>query len=521
MTEQTNDIQLTHKVEKRILDSLKKRDGVATAGDVAADTGLGYDQTEIALREMLTLYRSHLDVDDDGNLRYRFDPAFSRRGAEPGKAWRTFKRGAWKAFMAFFKVWTMVMLVGYTVLFVLLLVAVGIAGFAASMQSDEGEGGGQIGILPFLLVARFLEFMFWWNLFSPDYDRGYGRGYGRRRQRRGGLFGRLSQQEHKRPSKPFYQKIFDYLFGPQAQKEKSDPLGPERAFAQFVRSRKGRITAAEWASRTGQTLEEAENALTASIVRFNGDVDVSDDGVLVYRFDELVVTAEEGERHDELPPIWQRRVSVPDFTGNKSSSNTWISVLNGFNLAMSGFVVFSAMSAGAAAAIPLGVTIGLGWVPFIFSLMFFAVPIMRKFSHNKRKAHAERENERRQSLSIVFESARDGEARPVPDSSVPAKFQDNFLLGYDGDIQVTDEGLTVFRFPRVAEEFEAGDDARTSAANEVVFGKTVFSSDEEEKSLDDAEMEEFDRRLARELGGDVFEMEMELEQAAPAEVGRS
>ncbi len=513
MTEKSNDIQLNYKIEEPILDSLKKRDGVATAGDVAADTGLGYDQTELALRHMLTLYKSHLDVDDEGNLRYRFDPSFQRRGSDPGKAWRRFKRGLWKAFMGFFKVWTMIMLVGYTVLFVLLLVAVGIAGFAATMQSDDRDGGGQIGILPFLLVARFLEFMFWWNVFSPGHDRGYGRGYGRRR----GIFGQTGERERKKPSKPFYQKIFHYLFGPDVKK--TDPLGPERAFAQFVRSRHGRITAAEWASRTGQTLEEAENALTASIVRFNGDVDVSDDGVLVYRFDELMVTAEEGERPEDLPPIWNRKVSVPDFTSNKSSSNNWISVLNGFNLAMAAFILYSVNTA--AVAVPLGVTIGLGWVPLVFSALFFTIPILRKFAHNKRKRRAARENERREALSIVFQSARDGEARPVPDTSVPDKLQDNFLVGYDGDIEVTDEGITVFKFPRVAEEFRAGDEARESAANEVVFGKTVFSSDEEEKSLDDADMEEFDRRLSRELGGDVFEMELEFEQAAPAEVSRS
>ena len=60
-------------IEDRILSSLKKRDGTATAGDVASDTGLGYGDVETGLRRMLSLYKSHLDVDDDGNLRYRFD----------------------------------------------------------------------------------------------------------------------------------------------------------------------------------------------------------------------------------------------------------------------------------------------------------------------------------------------------------------------------------------------------------------------------------------------------------------
>ncbi len=509
MTTESNDLNLDYKLEQRILKSLKKRDGVATAGDVAADTGLGYDQTEWALRHMLTLYTSHLDVDDEGNLRYRFDPSFSRRGSQPGRAWHTFKQGLWKAFKGFFKVWTMVMLVGYTVLFVLLLLAVGIAGFAMSMQSDDSRGGGRIGLLPFLLVARFLEFMFWWNIFSGGSQRGFGRGYGRGGARRG-IFGGIQRQEREKPTKAFYQKVFDYLFGPETPSQ--DPLGPEKAFAQFVRSKGGRITAAEWASRTGQTLDEAENALTGSIVRFNGDVDVSDDGVLVYRFDELMVTAEEGESYETVSPIWERKVTVPPLTGNPKSTNTWISVLNGFNLAMSAFILFAVVG------LPLGATIGLGWVPFVFSSLFFAIPLFRKISHQRDEQRAERENQRRESLSVVYQSARQGQARPVPDSSIPEPFQDGFLVGYDGDIDVTDEGLTVFRFPRVADELEAGEEARRSAANEVVFGKTVFSSDEEEKSLDDAEMEEFDRRLSRELGGDVFDVEMEAEAPAAASV---
>ena len=503
MDEKTNDIQLNYKVEKRILGSLKERDGVATAGDVAADTGLGYEQAEMALRHMLSLYKSHLDVDDAGNLRYRFDPAFGRRAAQPGRAWHTFKQGLWKAFKGFFKVWTMVMLVGYTVLFVLLLVAVGIAGFAASMQSDDSRGGGRIGLMPFLLVARFLEFMFWWNVFGGASRRGYGRG-----RRRRGLFNTQGRRESERPSKPFYQKIFDYLFGPDLEKT-SDPLAPEKAFAQFVRSRNGRITAAEWASRTGQSLDEAENALTAGIVRFNGDVDVSDDGVLVYRFDELMVTADEDSAAEApIEPIWRRKIEVPSFTGNPKSTNTWITVLNGFNLAMSAFVLFAVVG------LPLAAQIGLGWVPFAFSSLFFAVPLLRKIGYNRDKRRAEHENERRQSLSVVYSSVRENEALPVPDSSIPQTFHEDFLVSYDGDIQVTEEGLTVYKFPRLADELYAGEQARQSAHDEVVFGKTVFSSDEEEKSLDEAAMEDFDRRLARELGGEVtFEVEAAPERA--------
>lgn len=500
MSEKTDTKLNYYELEDRIIDSLRERGGVATAGDIAADTGIRYDRAEIVLRKMLSNYRSHLDVDDDGNLRYRFEPSFSQRGEDRGRLWHNIKKTAWKAFMGFFKVWTMVMLVGYTVAFVLILLALGIAGFALAMQGDD-DAGVEIGFLPFYLVARFLEFMFWFSLFNRSGGRARP---SRRRGRRRGLLSKLRERE--KPEKPFYQKLFQYLFGPERE---ADPLAAEKAFAEFVRARGGRVTAADWASRTGQSLDEAENALTASLVRFNGDVDVSDDGTLIYRFDELRVTADETDDGGrELPPIWERQIQVAPLTGNPTSTNFWITFFNVFNLAMAVAVLVVG-----APFLTLAATIGLGWVPLVFSLMFFAVPIARKISHSMKKNRARRENERREALSIVFKSAEKGEANPVPEDSIPERFTTDFLSAYDGDVHVTDTGLTVYSFPRLATSFDDARRAREAASSEnVVFGKTVFSSDEEEKSLDDAEMEDFDRRLARELGGDtVFDFDVEEE----------
>lgn len=501
MATQSNQLELTHDVESRIIKSLKKRGGVATAGDIAADTGLGYDKAEWALQQLLELYKSHLDVDDDGNLRYRFEPKFIRRGADPGATWRAIKRGSWRAFMAFFKVWTMVMLVGYTVLFVLVLLAGGIAALASRGEDNRG-GGGDLVMLPFMLVARFLEFMFWWNIMS-----GPNQSY--RRRSRGGMFGGR-RAPRKKPTKPFYQAIFDYLFGPQLKP--ADPLAPARAFAQFARHRRGRVSAAEWASRTGQSLDKAGNALTASLSRFDGDVDVTEDGQLIYRFDNLMVTAWEGSGREaaDIRPIWERPVKMKPFTGNEGSSNTWITAFNAFNLVMAIGVLMVSNDASVQPPLDPEITIFLGWVPLVFSAIFFAIPALRRLVYNRQREKAREENERRQAMAIVFKSAsEDRDAHPVGEHLIPEKYQDKFLLDYAGDITVTDLGQTVYTFPEISADFDAARQARESAEREVVFGKTVFSSDEKEKSLDEAAMEDFDRRLARELGGDVVEFELE------------
>ncbi len=486
-----------YEVEDRLLESLKAREGVATAGDVAADTGLPYDRVEEGLRQMLSQYKSHLDVDDEGRLRYRFDPSFRRRGEEPGRWWHTFKQKAWGAFVWFFKIWTMVMLVGYTIVFVLLLIGMVVAALTAG--EDESPGG-DIAILPFYLLARMLEFLFYWDLFSR------------------GRFGRRAQKLRRRrkaekPDKAFYQKIFQYLFGPEAQKE-SDPLATERAFTRFVRHRDGRVTAAEWASRSGQSLDEADNALTAGIMRFRGDVDVTDDGELVYRFERLRETADEqteGAQGPDPKPIWKKRVSVPPLTGNPTSTNVWISIFNGFNLVMSSMVLFGAP------ALEVGVRIALGYVPFLFSTIFYALPLLRRLRQSFRKRRAEQENERRRALSVVFQSAMDGEAEPVEEQQLPEAYADRFLVDYEGGVDVDEEGDQAYRFPAIAGQYEAARQARQSGGDEeTLFGETVFSSDEEEKSLEESDMEEFDRRLSRELGEETTLADLE-ESAAESQ----
>ncbi len=481
-----------YELEDRLIESLKARDGVATVGDVVSDTGLPYDQVEEGLDRMLQQYKSHLDVDDAGNLRYRFDPSFPERGEQPGRWWHKTKQVAWKAFVWFFKIWTMVMLVGYTITFVLILIALSVA----ALTAGEDEGGGDLIVLPFYLLARMLETLFWIDLFSHG-------GLGRRAQR-------MRRKRHvDKPSEPFYQRIFNYLFGPEAESS-SDPLARQKSFASFVRHRDGRVTAAEWASRSGQPLEEAENALTAGVMRFDGDVDITDEGALVYRFDRLQVTADDSEETgQDPPPIWQRELSLPPLTGNQSSTNYWISGLNAFNLVMSSIVVFGLPG------LEFAIQVGLGYVPFLFSSLFFAIPLLRKVQRSWRQTEVERENRRRKALGTVFQSSQYGSTETLHEHELPEEFADELVVDYEGDMEVTDEGKVEYAFPEITRQFDAARQARQRTGDEaVVFGETIFSSDEEEKSLSESEMDDFDERLERELGEEVTLGDLEESVAA-------
>ena len=478
-----------HELEDLVLASLKGRDGAATAGDVAADTGLSAADVESTLRRMLSTYKSHLDVDDDGNLRYRFDKGFVRRGEDASRFWYDLRNTLYGAFKWVFKVWIMVTLVGYTVVFLLLLVAMAIAGIAASASSDS-DGDGLIE-LPFYLLARTLEWLFWIDLFDGGQSR-------RRRARR-----RAARRKKARPEKAFYQKVFDYVFGPE---KKSDPLKAQAAFTAFVRELNGRVTAADWSARTGQSLDAADSALTGAVVRFNGDVDVADDGTLIYRFDELLVTAAGGGARARGPAkVWATQPNAPSFTGNPGGTNFWITMFNGFNL----FMAFAVMSfAGDAASqgvtVDPGILFGLGVIPLVFSVIFWGIPLVRWLGHLRKQSAARKEWSRRAEIKRIFDSVSASQAEPIQLKPATAKV---LAAQFEADVRVDNSGNTFYVFDRLKEQLDAGVRARESAG-EVVFGETIFSSDEEELSLEQAELDDFDARLARELAGSHVELEL-------------
>lgn len=469
-----------YEVEEKLIASLKRRNGVATAGDLVTDTGLAYDTVERELRHMLETYRSHLDVDESGNLRYRFDPNFERRGEEAGrvlyKIWSAVRSGArW-----FFKAWIMLMLVGYTTSFVLILLAAALGAIGLTMASgdDGGEGLGELGFLPLYAMIRVLEFMFWISLFSgPD----------------SGFFGRrMKKRKRKRPEKPFYRKVYDYVLGP--EEARTNGRHSQRFFATLVRSHGGVLTSADWVKRTGHSLDRARELLTACALRFRGEVDMADDGTLLYRFDELQVSADAGGRELEPPrPIWEEEKQLAPLTGNKRSSNVWISILNGFNLGMGAYVVF-----GLPAAIGATAVTALGWIPLAFSGFVYAVPLVRRLRRGKERRRVARENRWRRTLPRVFEAAENGEALPA--TEVPDDLHERLMSELSAESEMDGEGNIRFRFPQLEAELAFSRSARESVSSEdVSFGKSVFSSEDDAEAMDDQAQADFDARLEREL----------------------
>lgn len=499
-------------VDEKLMNGLKRRDGVATVGDMVADTGLPAEEVESGLRRLLSTYRSHLDVDQDGNLRYRFDPSFTPYGDEPRRFWQKTWRALKEAAVLAFKIWIVLMIVGYTAAFVLLLLAAGLGMIGLTLASGDeggGEGLGELGFLPLYFMMRVLEFMFWVSLFDDRSGRG--------------MFARRMKKKRKKPDKPFYQKVFDYVFGP--AEARPDPLEAQQFFARLVRAHGGVLTSADWAKYTGHSLSQSRDLLTACALRFRGQVDMTDDGRLLFRFDELALSADAptgpsngngaaagrgaGAGRGAKPrgagagayaaaagrrtePIWKQPFTVPPLTGNKRSTNVWISVLNGFNLTMGGVVLFG-LPASTAATVA-----ALGWIPLSFSALLFSFPLIRRARHRKAQKRAAREQKWRELLADVYAAAAEGRSLPV--AAVPAELQGRLMTELSAESDTDPEGRVSFRFPALAAELELSREAREgeiAAASR--FGKSIFSTDDESAGMNEKDAADFDMRLEREL----------------------
>lgn len=479
-----------------VLRALRKLDGRATVADISAATGLERADAESTLRRLLEERRGHLEVGERGDLVYRFEKGLLSRDAE--SLWTRVKRGAWSVFKAGFKVWIVGMLVVYTVVFVALLIA-------ALFANRDGEGGGDWGGGDRRGGGVHLplgDFWLWYWLWGPRW-RGrpyYGEGYGDRRGARG-----------RREGPPFYKKVFAFVFGPdeptRSQAEK------DREMLRFVRARRGVVSATDLVQMTGMELAEAEEELARLMAAHDGDVEVSDQGTLLYTFPELMVSAHGTVQEREPAPAWRRLEPARPLTGNSAGSNAMIVAMNGFNLAAAAtapFFIFPRLGIGGTAA-----EIALVWVPVAFSTVFFAVPGLRWLGVTKDNTRRALRNVRKTVLGLVSKFSLGGDdPAPLPESeaqqavkaladrkvplaagSVQATL-DRLVAEFDGEVDADAQGQAHFRFPAFRRAISDAHRARGALALEGrTVGDIVYASDDDETTAGRRELEAFDREL--------------------------
>lgn len=489
-----------------VLTALRELGGRATVADVVAATGLPSTETEAALRTLLEDRRGHLEVGESGTLVYDFDPDLIAR--DRSSWWERAKAFAWRGFKKAFKVWIVLMLVVYFVVFVALVIA---ALFASQSRDGDGGGWGGGGRRGHRHHHGLGNFFFWYWLWSPGWS---GRpNYGHRFPYEKGRGRRESR------GVPFYKKVFAFVFGPDRPEPTREQL--DRSTLRLIRARRGVLSVAELVQHTGEPRPKAEEEMARLMAAYDGDARVSERGEILYVFPGLMVSAHGRVDETGPPPAWRRLEKPRAVTGNDRAANALVAGLNGFNLlaaATAPVFIFPRLGLGGPAA-----WVGLVWIPVVFSTTFFAVPLARAWGVARENARRTVRNVRRVVLGHVYGASLAGDGvQPVAAVDLVTRVGSALDLDpteahrvdlalqevaaeFDADVEPADVGLE-YRFPKLraalreAEALRRGLELESSSVGEIVYSTADDALEAGERDLlsFDAELaSEADRRLER------------------------
>ncbi len=431
--------------------ALEERSGRLTHADAMAVTGLPRYQAETALKSLVRTYKSHLEATDKGEIIYDFGKRLESRLAVPlRERLEPVFRALWSGFKLIFKIAILGTLIFYFVAFLAMLIAIVFARSSGDRDDRGGDG-----------PDFFMPLIWFWGWGPGPYDpHGYG--------------GRVARRPRK-PQKAMYKKVFDYVFGP--PEVPRDELEDEKILLAYVREKGGRIAASDLVALTGWDYARAEEEASRLMASYEGEPEVTEDGVVLYVFKDLRTTAGEREAGARPKLAWERPLADRPLTGNEGGTDAAITLVNAFNLLAPLWIVpiFAART-----GIDLESLAGpFLQIPLWFSSLFFAVPLARWAKESRARKRRARWNARLRVLRRIWLS---GGATRAPSTLAEGPAEEAaleaLLAPLEADITAGEGGSKMlYSFPRLAEERSAVESARQLAgAGEKDAGAVVFSS---------------------------------------------
>lgn len=433
--------------------ALREHAGDLTIADAAARSGLPLRDAELGLHTLLRTQRGHLSVTTDGELLFRFPDGLSRRSGALTTALRLLGAGAlglarWTARIAL-----TAFLLGYGLLFGLGALLGGMILLSALTEDATPFEG--FGFLLWQSLQLAVDVIYWsvHPLRAPD------------------ELAALEEGETRRPHR-FYERVNGFFLGP--PRRRSSPEAAARLLAGEIRFRRGRIGLSDVVRVTGLAPEPANALVSRLLVDYDGTVEVSDDGAIVYGFAALQPSVGAAPA-EPAPAIWQRVRELPTLTGNKLRDNASIVLLTGFIAAVGGLGMW------------LGFGIWLAEVPLYFSLALLASVLLRVPFHVARREADRRENGRRALLERAYRGAGERKGvrveafehawRKATRTEIDRSRLEALLLELGGDLEINEHGGTAWRFPTIELELAALTRVRAElGTGEREVGEVEFSS---------------------------------------------
>jgi hypothetical protein len=318
-----------------IIKALKAKPQGATLSEVVVATGLPTEWADYTLRQLLNDFPAYLEINDQHELVYKFDFVPKEKSLlqnlQTGIAWVF--QVLWQIFTFGFKFWIVLMLFTYLLFNALVLLAA-IVGITRSGDLLEGA---------FRLFGGGVQEL-WKMIWRTD-----------------------------RSKNGVIHQVFSYVFG--QTPPQTDKLALEKLFLQQIDQQNGVLLVSDIVKLSGWSVREAQNQAAKLLANYQGDAEVSEDGVIVYRFADL---AQKTAHSEPVKPIWERLLPTLKMNDNEKSVNRAIMGVNAFNIGMAFVSTFIIQLYFFEDTTMPDWLIGFSLViPLVFSLIFFLIPLGR------------------------------------------------------------------------------------------------------------------------------------------------
>ncbi len=448
-------------VERR-LPSVK---GELTPQDAATATGITVDEARDALSRLMELYVTRVTFDSEGNLLFAFEYPLRRRGTKTAaEKWAEMKERLWRGFKLFFKIWIGLMVIVYFALMLVLLVALMLAQRSGDRDSRDRDDSGGMAAGLMRVMMEGLQYAFFMRAYSTPVYAVDDYGYRFRTP--------AAPQGVRSKGKSFIIAIYDLALGP--ERAQADPLENEKEVAAYLRAEGGVLAPAEIVALSGSTMAEAEERMADYLVRFNGDPDITDEGVVVGEFDAFL-SGTQAQTDARIVPYWDEYEAPYEHSGNSSGRNAAIIGMILFTMA----VGIGMLAGGLQQLTVYGRFFGtgaarflIGYFPIVFSLSYLLVSLLRlPGTRSKENARLARNQEKRVMRAIFQQRLFSATADQIYFAMVAAGEKDlkreqigevlqRVLPKLQGTLELGADGEPIYTFDRIRREVEACEQRR-------------------------------------------------------------
>ena len=425
---------------------IKQTRGKLSPEDAVAATGFSIDAINSALQRLLEIYRAKVSMNPNtGSLIFEFRYPLQKINRKTFKeVIFNFFRSLWKIFTVIYKAATGVILIFYTVVFILLIIA-GLF-LSASSDRDDRRGGNQVSFALVGLIRGIFQAL---NLIAITSSV-------REYTDESGLVYKTYEKDKNKGSN-FIQSVFSFVFGP--EHPKVDPNENAKEVISYIRKKSnGKLTAADIVLLSGVPYNIAEEKLAEYAAKFKGELSISEDGTIVADFSNLLNIQAKDLEGGKIVYYYNEIDPPAEHTGNTTGRNLIIIAMNAFNL----FVSYSIVNSAQQPAPPYGMSpflnILLGYFPFVFSITFYLIPILRipwtiAYSNKRKKIILRKKLFQAiftlPGTKLTFEQIANAINLPKELTDKAKHALEKLVLDLRGEIEIGEDGSPIYNFEKV------------------------------------------------------------------------